>query len=959
MPEETTVLLVDAHHFHASLEAQLSSRQVYVEHATSLDAVQIASVLVPDLVVVSGKSEADALTRNLSQVKPALPTVVVADRAQVKKLKTLDLPLAALIPHDLPTAAIAHRVATLARKGAHGALLIKPSSRLFTPESASVPDAPAKVTSEVAKPRPGPSHAQTVASQLKSMPPTTPNTKAARSVPAPSLPARTNKAMSIGSTPTPSRAQVRAPSNPPAAAPTTGQTTPGIAPAHQPSPLNRPRAKVKRETTRADSPASLRAQSQIPPPFPAAQREALNFPVVHITGTAAPPQSKASPTTNLEDELSVVAQFPIDLRLSLSSAKKPSHLRLTLLDTDLTRADLLTTALRRKELEIFPVTPEVEQTRWPLLRRFAPQALIVDEKGMSRGSADWVETFRGDPFLRHVPLIVIRYSRLFHEIDQRIDLEPLLTLIEHLGKDENALLEKLAPGRQVDLKLAQLGPVRLLQLLTEQDRNTRIDCRSESERMVWPLGPGYAGKAKLLQNNSEKVLAKLSPQEAFAWLLRHENLDVAVHEHSEPLAHASESEDSVQLLRNVTDALGIPTRHESVSPAAATHAQSPQALRTSSPEVPATLNALAVPALPDTNEPQTIWPRLKQQVLIYYQKYEARLAPTSLKLPERMRVLFAPSVLVILALLVICPIAWALSHSEQSDALPAPNNASEQPIAANAPADAPAAPSPKKPRDPSSDKVDRAGDLWAVAPDSEQPNCEEVVGNKKPASSSPTNAQSYLRQARKLLMAGKTEDAAELMCLSALSDETGLAAEALAEYYLGRRSLMEAQRWVETSLKADPDRRKSQELLADIESQKGNWEESRRILLKTMRLTGNETATLNAIGRKLVADAGQATKGGDLARAERELRRAAVLVPESGGIALELANILAERKMSKAALFWSERAYVLDPRLSAALVVSGRIAAELGDIHTARTYFQRVPAGDPYYQQAAKHLSLL
>lgn len=967
MPEETTVLLVDAHHFHASLEAQLSSRQVYVEHATSSDAVQIASVLVPDLVVVSGKSEADALARNLSQVKPALPTVVVADRAQVKKLKTLDLPLAALIPHDLPTAAIAHRVATLARKGAQGALIIKPSSRLFTPElkSASEPNAPAKITSEVAKARSGPSHAQTshaqtVASQLKSMPPTTLSAKAARSVPAPSLPAHTNKPMSVGSTPTPSRAQVKAPSTPPAAAPATGQTTPGIAPEHQPSPLNRPRVKVKREITRADSPASLRAQSQIPPPFPAAPREALGFPVAHNTGPAAPPQSKPSSTTKLEDELSVVAQFPIDLRLSLSSAKKPSHLRLTLLDTDLTRADLLTTALRRKDLEIFPVTPEVEQTRWPLLRRFAPQALIADEKAMSRGSADWVETFRGDPFLRHVPLIVIRYSRLFHELDQRIDLEPLLTLIEHLGKDESALLEKLAPGRQVDLKLAQLGPVRLLQLLTEQDRNTRIDCRSESERMVWPLGPGYAGKAKLLQNNSEKVLAKLSPQEAFAWLLLHENLDVAVHEHSEPLAHASESEDSVQLLRNVTDALGIPTRHESVPPAAATHAQSPQALRTSSPEVPATLNALAVPALPDANETQTIWPRLKQQVLIYYQKYEAKLAPTSLKLPERMRVFFAPSVLVIASLLVICPIAWALSHSEKSNDPLAPDDASEQtPVAANLTAETPAIPAKKKSRESEANKADSAGDLWAVAPDSEQPNCEEVVGNKKPLSPSPTNAQSYLRQARKLLMAGKTEDAAELMCLSALSDETGLAAEALAEYYLGRRSLMEAQRWIETSLKADPDRRKSQELLADIESQKGNWEESRRILLKTMRLTGNETATLNAIGRKLVADAGQATKGGDLARAERELRRAAVLVPESGGIALELANILAERKMPKAALLWSERAYVLDPTLSAALVVSGRIAAELGDIDTARTYFQRVPAGDPYYRQAAKHLSLL
>lgn len=977
MPEETTVLLVDAHHFHTSLEAQLSSRQVYVEHATSADAVQIASVLVPDLIVVSGKSGAGTTARDLSQVKPALPIIVVADRAHIKKLKVLDLPLAALVPHDLPAAAIAHRISTLARKSAQGELVIKPSSRLSTPEielskptarSEPSADKPAQdhksganktmigtnkaitatrighlSANSTAKDRAGSVKNEKI--RPKSLAPPQ-SLRPAHSVPAPSTPAPAAGLSSATITKTTRQPSISARANVTHSSHITGQTTPGIAPEHLSSHSNPPKFKI--------------------------------------------------PETN--DELSVVAQLPIDLRLPLSSSKKPTTtLRLTLLDTDLTRADLLTGALRRKGLEVFPVAPDVKQTRWPLLRRFAPQALIVDEKGMSRGSADWVETFRGDPFLRHVPLIVLRYSRLFSELDHSVDLEPLLTQVEHLGKDESALLEKLAPGRQVDLKLAQIGPVRLLQLLTEEDRNTRIDCRAESERIVWPLGPGYAGKAKLLQKTGDKVLAKLSPNEAFSWLLRHEILDVAVHEHTEPLAHASESEDSAQLLRTITDALGIPERHESLRPTAfashsdlsiedppdrsssisrqkvgttraphrfsTTNAQSPQALlnRAGLVEPAATPSTVSAPTTPTVAEaPRVARPRLKDQLVVFYGKYAEKLTPISQKLRPGVRPFLAPVLLLGLAILMSCLVVWVLSGPSAETAIPSPGEITQ--AAAAGRGERVTSPSKILSKTPVASPPSAAalsGDLWAIAPDSERPNCEEVVGNKRPSGESQTNAQSYLRQARKLLMTGNTNEALQLMCLSGLSDDTGLAAESLAEYYLGQRSLMEAQRWVEASLKADPQRRKSQELLADVESQKGNWEESRRILLKTMRLTGSETATLGAIGRKLVADARQAFKGGDVSRAERELRRAAVLVPESGGIALELANLLSERKMNEAALLWSERAYVLDPTLSAALVVSGRLAADLGKIDTAKNYFQRVPPGDPYYQQAAKHLNAL
>jgi len=250
-------------------------------------------------------------------------------------------------------------------------------------------------------------------------------------------------------------------------------------------------------------------------------------------------------------------------------------------------------------------------------------------------------------------------------------------------------------------------------------------------------------------------------------------------------------------------------------------------------------------------------------------------------------------------------------------------------------------------------KDDASSQLWRIAPDSNKPTCEQIVGDKRPLTPSPILGKSQLQSARKLLMVGKTEQALELMCLSAFNDETGLGPESLAEHYLSRRSLAEAERWVNVSLQTDPSRRKSLELQADVENQKGNWEQSRQLLLKGMRLTGSELGTLQAIGRKFVADARQAEKGGDLPRAERELRRAAVLVPESGGIALELAQVLAERGQNQPALLWAERAYVLDPTLSAALYFAGNLAAKEGQTDNARKYFDRIVPGDPLYGKAS------
>lgn len=1007
MSQDATVLIVDAQHFHPSLEEQLGARQVFVEHAGAADALSVASVLVPDLVVISGKSGADSLAVELHGLRPAVPTLVVADRAQVKRLRALDLPLAALVPHDLPTAAIAHRIATMARRAAQGDLGDRKSAPGIAAPAIGAKPIAAAPSAAVLEPKTHSDEKPVLSAPRVSTQPQA-STKAAAVKGADGSAAQGTRKVVKDAQPravkplphlNPTRDVRTASETVPTAS--LKSTLPGVAVPPQVAELIAARKPSVTQKGPAETVAhaDLSSKSLRPGQFVPLPLSEIDPDSILLSETDARAQSlltRAMPGRNgASDELSMVAQLPIDLRVPLSSSKKANlALRLAYLDTDLTRADRLTTALRRKGLDVFPLTPDVEQTRWPLLRRFAPQALIVDEKAMARRSADWVETFRGDPFLRHVPLIVVRLSRLYHEQDESVDLEPLLILIERLGQDETALLEKLAPARQVDLKLAQLGPGRLLQLLTEQDRNTRIDCRTPKDRLVWPLGPGYAGYAKLLHAGSEKVIAKLAPRDALLWLLKHEDLDVAVHEHTEPLAHASESVDAVELLRETTDALGIPRRHESVRPAdfrsrpdtdshssmslagATIDSRSPGPSTQASPdrrphdhhELPhATPMATALPAFQRVLDQQDLRAsRTFSRVLKDgYRAYVRRVDPWAAHLPAPLRPHAAPAALAVLGLLLLVIPLWLASNAGQKPAAsptltndrgvlpPPPSHATPTPKASDADgAQQDHPPSSDAPPSVLPQGEDASLRLWLVAPDSKKPNCEQIVGDRRPLTASPLLGKSQLQSARKLLMVGKTEQAVELMCLSAFNDETGLGPESLAEHYLSRRSLSEAERWINISLKSDPTRRKSLDLQADIENQKGNWEQSRALLLKTMRLTGSEVGTLQAIGRKLMADARQATKGGDLPRAERELRRAAVLAPKSGGIALELAQVLAERGQSQAALAWAEHAYVLDPTLSAALYYAGNLAAKIGQTDAAHKYFERIVPGDPLYTKA-------
>ena len=1028
--DETTVLLLDAQELPEALEQRLEAAGAFVEQCAASELAEVAPVLVPDLVVQAhGPLLSQSLTQ-LAKVSPQLAYVLVADQAATTNLpESAAAKVGAVVPQELPVAALAHRILTMAKRAAAGEPLsrIDAADRSKTARRTNRPPpriarsaapAPSRAKPQaLATPQPvsvaAPRAALRKAADIrpKSQLPRKSQLAKKKSVPRAAKPAKSSSGSQTSSplgppAPSPLRPQTSSPLGPPA--PSVSSAGGGAALVSRPpgrirkrpeKTLNSspaPPASAPRPLTAGPSappPAALPPPTALPPPLapgrrvpppPLAPSESL--PAAPPTAPTAPqaatpppqqeaqlatsaPEHAAQPTTpaaeqrflgdvsspelgsdapspkdESSDEVSVVAPLPVDVRMPLSELGRPSdNVRLVLLDTDLTRADRLATSLRGLHFEVLPVTPDADITHWASLRKFSPEGLLVDEKSLPALAADWVEIFRGDVFLRHVPLIVTRFSRLDLE-KEGVDLAPLLPLLEPLGQDERALLSKLAPGHQVDLRAGQIAPYRLVQLLTEQDKNIRLDCRSDRLRVVWHLGPGYAGTAKQLEIETDKVQKRLTPTQALHWFVQQELAQLTIIEHDEPLAHPSESLEIGRLLDEVVEAYGIPDRHQSLRPKTTASKKSPAGAVSRGAGLSASKKSLAGNLDQFRDVLEQVAQVLREKAQSALLAYRNQFNPIDRRWGKTAGTVVA-AVLPLLALVLLLSLASSSdpppSQSEATgDAtLDATHQKGDEPPSQAAPADeesavlsVPDRPQPKQPElpAPTTPVEQQPGlDLFKVAQDSKLPSCENLLGPDAPTRRSIDQALIYWRMSRQALVHGKLDKALQLMCKAGLSDQSGPAAAGLAEHYLAERSLNQAERWIGHALSADPGRRVNLELMGDIENQKGHVEKSRKLWLTIMKLKGDEIGTLKAIARKLMADARAAQRGGAWARAERELRRAATLSPDDALVATKLGEVFLARGLPHAAARWASRAKTLDPQLSDAKLL---YSAALGQL---------------------------
>ncbi|NLE87789.1 MAG: tetratricopeptide repeat protein [Myxococcales bacterium] len=959
---EATLLLVNAAELPRGLEEQLAAKGAFVE-TTSLEQLEPAVIAVaPDLVVALSSGDLDRILELLGRQEPLTPLVLLADWKEHRALRARgERVIGAVLSRGTPAPLLAARITEFGERAARGEPLqrtpsVAPARNAHvpakTPTTAARNDQSARLSAKT--PTTAARNDQSTRLSAKASTPAAPADPGAH-LPAepPATTARTDdvaakppaatasdaRSSHAAAKPSPAATRerrisaARPSSRPPPAA--RGAHTPAQAAATAAQPDQSAHVGEKTTpTTEHDAPTAPRRASSNPPPArtissrppPAASalRPASSNPppAARTTSSRPPPAASAlrPASSNPPPPATAGARPAHDLRpldatsgggeaaaasLSLTFDERAlPPLRLGLVDTDLTRAGAVAEELRRRGVTTQLVSPDLEGTRWHLLRRLAPHGLVVDE-GSLLAHAAWLEALRRDPFLRHVRVLVLPLARLFRESSGDVDLSALVPLLLPLDVEETTLRERLATGAEIQLRLDQLGVLRLLTVLGDRARPTRLTCVEGEDRLSWDLFGGRALSARL--DGSQPI--PLTAEQALDWLVAHPECQV----HASALQASQLSPDPgvslEELITQATDRASTPTPPPAPHRAAGLRAAGTRAA--GEPSVASTdgtpLGALRGLVRSGAQRVQQSWSQLRRWVAPRWRE----LSP-----PRR------HAALGVGVLLLIAPFVAALARGKDPEtpdpvlqgAAPAelspPEPRTSEPAAPTDSADstdsAPAPPAPPPPDDTDA----RERQLFQVSPDVHMSPCDESVSV---AGESRAMASRYLHRARKQLVAGNVEEARLLMCKAALLEPAGPASEGLAQLYLTDRSLANAQHWAEIALQHDPKNRSAQELLGDIANQRGDVAKARRHWLATMQLTGAETAKLEAVSRSHTQAAQRAVRSSDLPRAERFFRRAVTLDPKNATAAAGLAQVLFDLEQREGAQRWAQRARELDP----------------------------------------------
>lgn len=971
---ETTLLLVDPDQLPPGLEDLLTAKGAFVETTTAEELEHAVIAVAPDLVVGARSQKLGRILGILARQDPVVQLVLLADWKEHRELRARRDPvIGALLSRDTPPSLLAGRIAEFGARAARGQPL-QPTPSLIPPRTVDKGPAPvagressrtlassptatktatpstktsgakaatSSVTASVSSGKTATSRATRTAgisapratetapwrgaggvAQVPRQPAVVAAKRTLIGVPAPGVATAPQKSAVVEpeaqESPPASESRLQ-----PKAAPTTDpkpelarRTASGARPAQPVEPREEPSGTALRQEDAVDehwgdveSPRAPAAAAQVTP----GQSEAVERAALDAT-VLAPAQSKAvdraalaatqlaSPTgmpknapeprvgpakpNGLRDATSATseASAPVESeRVPLTFSRRPlPPLRLALVDTDLTRAGAIAEELRGRGVTTQLVAPDLDATRWHLLRRFAPHGLVMDEEAVGV-HAKWLETIRLDPFLFHVPLVVAPLSRIFRESTGRADTSSLVPLLLSMGTEESALRDPMRASQSFELRLDQIGAVCLLEVLGERVRPTRLEAAAGEMRLEWPFAQGRAGTAALLRN--EGPTETLSSAEALDWLLAHPESRIVVREAPDAQVSAANGVLVEELIHTATTQEVIPA-----SPP-------PRSVRPSR-RPPSAENANGAGGKPSPLAELGVW---AQRAKAASAQTGARLLGAWRNLAPKARYAVLGGVTVLVGGLGYLTLGRNTAEAEPETEVPA-----SQPEPAPPPAPKPAPPPGPEAKN---DDADDLAALFRVGADAKLPACDDrslVAG--EPAGA----ANGYLQRARQQLVAGSMDTARELMCKAALLDPAGPASEGLAQLYLAGRSLDNAHHWAQVSLRYNPDRRTTKELLGDIASQRGQVKEARDIWLETMQLTGNETAKLEAVSRNQVREGNQAIRSRDLPRAERLFRRSITLDPKNAAAAVGLAQVYLELGEREAATRWARHAVRLD-----------------------------------------------
>jgi len=248
-----------------------------------------------------------------------------------------------------------------------------------------------------------------------------------------------------------------------------------------------------------------------------------------------------------------------------------------------------------------------------------------------------------------------------------------------------------------------------------------------------------------------------------------------------------------------------------------------------------------------------------------------------------------------------------------------------------------------------------------VVVDTRKPSCEALLGSQVPKAGPDVVHEASLiwEKARKLIVAGKVDQAQQRMCEAVSLNPQSAAVEGLAGLYLEMLSLEQAEYWANRAEQIRPGQREVALIRGDILGMRGQLEPARSAWLGALRLNETNKSQVRAMSRDYSTAAGQQLVAGAQVKAEIWYRRAVILDDQNLAAMMGLANTFMRTSRPTYALAFAYRALAVSELLPEMQCLVGEVAAQAGNKEEARARFEKALSVRSDFYPAKRGLSQL
>ncbi|MCB9610290.1 MAG: hypothetical protein H6716_27125 [Polyangiaceae bacterium] len=586
-------------------------------------------------------------------------------------------------------------------------------------------------------------------------------------------------------------------------------------------------------------------------------------------------------------------------------AQPLSGTRVALLDDDSMRADAVAHELRERGAHVLVVGSDLTELGWSRLTRFDPMLLVFDSQKDEVWRSALRERQAADPSLHQAARAGVDLGALWKVNESFPNIEPLTRELGRVTQRLKDAVDRLRAGEQ--LAIAELGvSVRHLVRALANDAGCRLELELGERRCRAWLADGVAIGAIEVTSAAPHAQEAEQEQRVGEGLPALSHL-LACRDGLLRLMPAPPSSGPPNLISPVDVALGqalVELRRRSVSPVSAPSLAAPPLSAPTMDAAPVNLAADGLPPVPARSTPPhpQAQPPLKGCS-------EPRNEPSAgLRPPiDPLRVQRRPARRVglwlaagVMTLGVLggffvwrhasdgsTPVRARL-EVKAAPAVPPRQQTAEQSAAGKPvppPANSIALP---ETTGSSAARIGLTEEIQQAAAETFLVRGQPVTDCKDEASA--LSAGQAVAQARRALMSGKLEAATEAYCaaLTQLPEDAQLMTE-LARVFLQRGAGEQAVKWAKRAYELAP-KTLNQVLLGDALALDGRFKEARAAWSEAWKI--KSPATLSAIASAHFHTATRAAGQRDYAKAERFMRRVAVLDPARPDAPLSLAKVL-------------------------------------------------------------------